>query len=80
MDQPSKFLHTLSEKERGRIERVWARVLRGDIAGLQVRKLKGFNTLFRIKIGRIRIIFVRDGGTPPIIIRIAHRADTTYHI
>ncbi|MDO8572315.1 MAG: hypothetical protein Q7S11_00925 [bacterium] len=52
-------------------------VLVGDIARLDVKKLKGEKNVFRIRIGDLRIIFTYKKNLPRIV-SIERRNDTTY--
>ncbi len=80
MDRVSKFLAHASKDDQLRIDEVWQKVVSGDIRGHNVKKLKGFDDVFRVRVGRFRLIFIKKRGEVPILVRIAHRDDTTYHL
>lgn len=80
MDRVNKFLARTSQDDRLRIDEVWRKIIVGDIQNLDVKKLKGFKNVFRVRVGRFRLIFIKEGATPPTLVRISHRDDTTYHL
>lgn len=74
MDKIQKFLLQLSKKERG----ILARIL-NDIRSLKIREydvkaLKSHKNLFRLRKGKIRIIFAKT-DTIGVIINIGFRKD-----
>ena len=77
MDRISKFLQKLSKTERTTVDNIIMRVLNFDLDGLDVKKLKGEDAIFRVRKGKIRIIFVQRGNEI-MILSIERRTDTTY--
>lgn len=79
MDQIEKFIRKLLPRERLLINQTVKRLDAGDWAGLNVKKLQGVDDLFRVRIGRIRIIyrFAKISGVQ--ILDITYRDDTTYN-
>ncbi len=59
------------------IEETVARILRDDLSGLHCKKLKDSKNKFRVRIGRVRIIFQRDGHESAIL-DVGYRDDNTY--
>lgn len=57
MDKIRKFLVKLTAKERELVAVLIRRAICGDLKGLDVKKLKGFKALYRIREGKIRVIF-----------------------
>ena len=57
MDKISKALKKFSPRERKRVKEVMAKLKRGDIYGLEIKKLEGRTDIFRARKGDIRIIF-----------------------
>jgi len=47
--------------------------------GLDIRKLKGVENLFRLRVGAYRIIFEYQPGTSPRALSISSRNDNTYN-
>ena len=77
MDDLEKFLRKLSKKERMILaEEVFPRILRLQLSGLDVKKMKGM-AVWRLRHGKMRVLFVKDKGRG-IIIRIGYRKDV-YH-
>lgn len=76
----NKKLRKFSAKERAEIENLVERILKKEFVGLNLKKLKGLKNLFRIRKGRIRIIFELKSGQEPNIISIDRRSEDTYKI
>ena len=77
MDKVVKFLKRLSTDERVLVENVLVQIKKGDLSGLDVRKLKGVGNLFRVRQGSIRIILKKEKATYTIIF-IERRGKDTY--
>ena len=78
MDRVQKFILKLSKHEREIILDIIERIQKGDIEGLDVRKLKGRDHEFRIRKGDIRIIIRRkEDGLD--VTDIQRRGSKTYH-
>ncbi len=72
-----KFLALLDRKRRERVEVAMSRILAGDLSGLDVKKLRGFESRYRVRIGDIRVVF--DGiGSRSSILSIGWRSGSTY--
>ena len=80
MHKIGKFLRTLDPGLRLEVESLIARTQKKDFAGLDVKKLKGFDHLFRLKKGKIRIIFAVDESGEVIVLEAVRRSDTTYNL
>ena len=57
MDKIEKALARLSEKERFWVKDILTRLQHGDLKGLDIKKLKGREDIFRTRKGDIRIIY-----------------------
>lgn len=77
MDRVAKFLKKFFPKERDSLEDIIAKVLARDFSGLDVKKLKGEESKFRVRKGRIRVIFKKTGDDI-FILSVERRSDTTY--
>lgn len=75
-----KRLKKFSPKERVEIIHLVGRILSRDLAGLDCRKLKGLKNLFRVRKGKIRIIFELKSDTEPNIVTIERRREDTYKL
>lgn len=79
MDKIDKFLRKLITRERKEVEEIVSRILDDDLDGLDLKKLKGFANIFRVRKGNIRIRYQgKVGSTPPIILGIERRSEKTY--
>lgn len=78
MDRIEKALHKLSRDEQEAVKHVLLQIASGRLVGLDFQKLRGHRDLYRIRKGRIRVIFRKrsDGGYS--ILTIERRSDTTY--
>lgn len=50
-----------------------------NLSNLDVKKLKGYDNIFRVRVRSFRIIFRKDKNTN-FIIKINERGDQTYNI
>ncbi|MCL2280624.1 hypothetical protein FWC31_01930 [Candidatus Saccharibacteria bacterium] len=77
-DKITKFLaRKLSAKQRAVIDEVWTKILSGDLTGLDAKKLQGRDFLYRVRVGRIRIIYFNDNESIRMI-HIGYRDEQTY--
>ena len=77
MNKLDKFLSRLDKKTRAIVAKVTALILLGDFSMLDLKKLKGSQERYRVRVGRIRIIFdkTKNGNK---IQDISYRDDNTY--
>jgi len=73
MDKILKFLKQLSKKKRERLLRLIESVLANEFKK-KPKKLKGFKNLYRVRDGKIRVVFKRDDKKNTII-NIDYRKD-----
>lgn len=78
MGNPGKQLKGFSPEERVEIERLVEKIIDRDLTGLDCKKLKGLKNIFRVRKGRIRIIFELIDSKEPSIITIERRTENTY--
>lgn len=57
MDRIEKALAKLTPKERTWVMQILQRLIVGDTKGLNVKKLKGRDDIFRVRKGNVRIIY-----------------------
>lgn len=74
MDKIQKFLEILSKKERTQLARILANIRLWKIGAYDVKPLKGHKGVFRLRKGKIRIVFAK-GEKIDIIINIDYRKD-----
>ena len=77
MDDNKKFIGRLSPVEREHIIETISRILARDTAGLDVKKLRGYADIFRVRVGRIRIIYTQNVDDVRIV-QISFRKEDTY--
>ena len=67
MDQIAKFLQKLQATERALLLEMLGKIRILQFAGLDMKKLQGEQDLFRVRKGKIRIIFRREGNCISVI-------------
>ena len=77
MDRIEKALRKLSEKERAALGVVLRAILAGRLDGLDVKKLKGREDVYRVRKGELRVIFQKRDDTFTVL-TIERRSETTY--
>ena len=77
MAKIEKFLRKLSIENRKIAKDILIKILSGNLQGLDVKKLKGYTNLFRIRKGNIRIVFHHEDGNINVIF-IGMRGDSKY--
>ncbi len=77
MNKILKSLISFSTKERLKIQEDIKLITERDIKNLNIKKLKGFDNLYRARRGRVRIIFQMDEAGVEIV-KIDRRNDNTY--
>lgn len=74
MDKIQKFLLSLNQKERAQVVHIFEDIRNWNIKNHDVKPLKGHKGFFRLRKGKIRIIFAK-GENIGIIINIGYRKD-----
>ncbi len=77
MDKLAKFFKKLDLKERGHLQKTLAALFAGNIDELDIKKLKGHDDIYRLRISSIRVIFHRKDEQIRIL-DVGRRDDTTY--
>lgn len=78
MDRVKKFLRKLSPSDQDDIGGVLQKIKKGNTEGLNVKKLRGYTNLFRVRKGDIRIVFHQEDGNFNVIF-IGRRGDSKYN-
>ena len=78
MNRIQKFLSRLDPKERSIAEMLLSKLIAMEFDGLDIKKLKGQDTLFRVRKGDLRIIYSIHNNKVNIL-DIGRRNDTTYN-
>ena len=76
-DKIKKILAKLTLKEREIVKLLILRIKLDDTEGLNISQLKGHTDLFRVKKGRIRIVY-RKNEAKVLIVQIDRRNEKTY--
>lgn len=76
-DKIKKILAKLSKHELEIVKLLILRVKLDDTTGLDIKQLKGHKDLFRVKKGRLRIVY-RKTARDFLILRIDRRNEKTY--
>ena len=74
MDKIRKFLLSLSKNERAVLLQISADIRQWKIENHDVKSLKGHKGFFRIRKGKMRIVFTKNGDIG-IVINIGYRKD-----
>jgi len=79
MDKIAKVLESLSSKERESIRKIVLKIKSGVFVGFDLKKLKGHNNIFRIRSGKLRVIFKKQDDGKFFVLAIERRTDKTYN-
>ena len=80
MKNLERELKKFSQKEIRRIEFLLRKIIVKNFKGLDLKKLKGLKNIFRLRKGRIRVIFSLEDKKEPRILAIERKSDTTYNL
>lgn len=78
MDKIAKALLSLSLQEREAMKSVLVKIKTGIFSGLDLKKLKNCDDIFRVRKGKIRIIFKKDSAGKYFILAVERRSGNTY--
>jgi mRNA-degrading endonuclease RelE of RelBE toxin-antitoxin system len=79
MDKITKALQNLSSKEKEIIKNILLKIKENSFSGFDLKKLKNCDNIFRIRKGKIRIIFKKQDDGRYFILTIERRSDKTYN-
>lgn len=77
-DKITKTLRKLTDKEQKILKKLINQIEEGDITGLDVKKLTGSHSIYRVRKGNIRILYHLDKNNKYKLISLERRSDTTY--
>ncbi len=77
MDKIDKALSKLTFKEKERVRNIVKALQLGRFNNLDIKKLKGFSGVFRVRKGELRIVY-QLLGRRIIILKIDKRKEDTY--
>ena len=78
MNRLDKFLQKLLPAERQKAQVLIARLIAHDWNGLNIKKLQRHDHLWRLRYGKLRIIF-EHSDDKVIIVSVGRRNDNTYN-
>lgn len=78
MDKIAKALQKLLPKENKQIKNILLKLKNSSFNGLDIKKLKNSNDIFRVRKGSLRIIFKKNSDQQINILTIERRSDKTY--
>lgn len=78
MDKIEKALSRLSQKERELVGVLLAHIMKGDVQEIDVKKLKGYKDIFRVRKGKIRFIYREAENGKIFVLAIERRNEKTY--
>lgn len=78
MDKIEKALEKFNEKERTRVKTILRQLQTGEVSGLRIKKLRIREDVFRVRKGRIRVIYRKDSVGKIFILIIDRRREDTY--
>ncbi len=78
MDKIDKVLAKLSEKEKKQIKQLFQKIKANDFLGLDVKKLRGYNNIYRIKKGQLRIIYQTIELDKIKLVGLSRRSENIY--
>ncbi|UMX48005.1 MAG: hypothetical protein L7H18_00465 [Candidatus Nealsonbacteria bacterium DGGOD1a] len=79
VDKIRKALDKLSSKERKAIDGLLVKMKNGQFDGLDWKKLKGRDGIYRVRKGEIRIIYRLDASGGIVVLEIGRRNNKTYN-
>lgn len=78
MDKINKALINLTLKERKMVKSILLKIKNNSFFDLDIKKLKNYDNIFRVRKGKIRIIFKKEKNSKYFILAIEKRSDRTY--
>ncbi|MBI2052129.1 MAG: hypothetical protein HY452_01600 [Parcubacteria group bacterium] len=79
MDKISKVLQKFSAEEKEKIISILICLKSGKMSGLDLKKLKGRPDIFRVRKGKIRILYRKSDKGGIYILTIERRNENTYN-
>jgi mRNA-degrading endonuclease RelE of RelBE toxin-antitoxin system len=80
MDRVNKALKKLSVKEQQTTLEILRLIRDKKWSNLNRKKLKGYNDIYRVRSGKIRIIYQENIGGKVTVLAISRRNDNTYNL
>lgn len=77
MDKIQKELAKLTPKEREHLKEILRRIQAGDLKGLDIKKLKAREDIFRVRKGSMRVMY-RVVSKEIFVLAVERRSEKTY--
>lgn len=77
-DKIQKFLSKLNAKERQLVAEIVSAILAGQTAHLDITRLKGSKSIYRVRKGNICLIFYKRSDDEIRFLQISRRNEKTY--
>ncbi len=78
MNALEKAVAKLTEKDKKLVAEIVEKITQRSFEGLNVEKLKGNTSAFRVRKGDFRIVYYLKDTNEPMIVSIARRSEKTY--
>lgn len=78
MDRISKVLAKLTDKEKETLAEIFAKIQTGKTLGLDLKKLKGYGNIYRVRFGQWRVIYRIDNKGKIFLVSFDRRNEQTY--
>ena len=79
MNKIVKALQNLSSREREIVKNILLKIKDSSLSGFDLKKLKNCDDIFRIRKGKLRIIFKKQADDQYSILTIERRSNKTYN-
>ena len=79
MDKIVKALQKLLPKDRKLIKEILLLIKSNSLSSLDLKKLKNCDNIFRVRVGKLRIIFQKKDNGEYFILTVEKRSDKTYN-
>lgn len=79
MNKAEKFIARLNKRQRDVAIETTQKILSGDLGGLNIKKLQGFDNVYRVRKGDLRFVFKVISNGEHQIVQVTFRDDTTYN-
>lgn len=80
MDKIAKAIKKLNSQEQYQIKKILIQINNFNFKGLNILKLKGYENIYRVRKGRLRIIFRIDENKEIYLLAIERRNEKTYNL
>lgn len=79
MDKIKKALQKLSPQEKSLVKKILLSIKANSLSSFDLKKLKNHQDIYRIRKGKLRIIFKKNNDEEYFVLAIERKSDTTYN-